>query len=523
MRVLALLFVSLLIPLSAAAGQAASRFVFPNPPGPFAVGFKAVHQYDHARAYRSEVDALTGKRYDGEQARPVQTLVWYPASRPGKPLVYGDYLRLTGSEDDFSRTEAQAARLADSIVRSDYFSVSGVEQGEAALRDPMRAQRDAGAAQGSFPVVVYAPSLSAPAAENADLCEYLASHGYIVVASPSMGTRSRAMPIDLEGAETHAADIAFLVRYARSLPEADTRRLALVGYSWGGLANVLAAAKDPRIKALVDLDGSVRAYPDLVAAAKYVTPATLRLPMLFAGGRPPSMETLAKRGKPVSGFLNEVRHADLYKLTMYPMQHFAFSSTYLRFAPDTMFDQYPRADVNRAHGWVAEYVLHFLDAYLKDDGAARTWLGATPASHGMPAYAVTLEARPAEPGPPSRGELAAELARRGFEHAHSAYAALRARDKTFTLPESELNAWGYGLVRAGQPQQAVHIFRLATLVYPDSANAFDSLAEGYAEAGDKAAAIKHYRRSLELDPNNQNARQRLALLGAGAKPVAREG
>ena len=521
MRVFALFFVTFLFTHSAGASPAASSFTFPNPPGPFAVGFKAVHQYDHARAYRTEVDALTGKRYDGERARPVQTLVWYPASGPGKPLVYGDYLQLTGSEDDFSRTEVQAARLADSIVRNDYFSVSGVEQGKAALRGPMRAQGNAGATQGSFPVVLYAPSLSAPAAENADLCEYLASHGYVVIASPSMGTRARAMPIDLEGAETHAADIAFLVRYARSLPQADTKRLALVGYSWGGLANVLAAAKDPRIKALVDLDGSVRAYPDLIAAAKYVTPATIRLPMLFAGGRPPSMEQLAERGKPVSGFLNEVKHADLYKLTMYPMQHFAFSSTYLRFAPDTMFDQYPRADVNRAHGWVAEYVLHFLDAYLKEDGAARSWLAATPASHGMPAYAVTLEARPAVPGPASRSELAAELARRGFEHAHAAYQALRARDKTFALPEAELNAWGYGLARAGQPQQAIQLFRLATLVYPDSANAFDSLAEGYALAGDKAAAIEHYRRSIELDPNNKNAQQRLELLGAGSKVRAR--
>ena len=509
------ILITFLLFLAAGSSQAASHFAFQNPPGPFAVGFKAVHQYDHARGYRTEVDALTGKRYDGEQARPVQTLFWYPASGPGKPLVYGDYLRLTGSEDDFSRTEAQAAAIADSIVRNGYFSKSGVEQGEAALRGPMRAQLDAGVAQGSFPVVIYAPSISAPAAENADLCEYLASHGYIVIASPSVGTRGREMASDQEGAETQAADIAFLVRYAHSLPHADTRRLAVVGYSWGGLANVLAAARDPRIKALVDLDGSVRAYPELVAAAKYVSPATIRLPMLFAGGRPPSMEVLAKRGKPVSGFLNDVKHADLYKLTMYPMQHFAFSSTYLRFAPDEMFGQYPRADVNRAYGWVAEYVRHFLGAYLKDDGAAKTWLAATPASHGMPSYAVTLEARAAVPGPASRTELAAELARRGFEHAHAVYQALRARDKTFSLPESELNDWGYGLAAAGQPQQAVQIFRLATLVYPDSANAFDSLAEGYAQTGDKAAAIKNYRRSLELDPGNKNAEQRLAQLGAG--------
>ena len=295
-------FITFLLVFSASTSQAGSQFAFPNPPGPFAVGFKAVHEYDHARAYRGEIDAVTGKRYDGEPARPIQTLVWYPSSAPGKPLVYGDYLRMTGSEDDFSRTEAEASAFADRVVRNGYFTVSGPEQGEAALRGSMRAQGEAGAALGSFPVVIYAPSISAPAAENADLCEYLASYGYIVIASPSVGTRGREMASNLEGAESQAADIAFLFRYAHSLPHADSKRMAVAGYSWGALANVLASAKDRRIKALIDLDGSVRAYPDIVAAAKYVSPASIRIPMLFVGGSPASMEQLAQRGKPVSGF-----------------------------------------------------------------------------------------------------------------------------------------------------------------------------------------------------------------------------
>ncbi|MBA4094469.1 MAG: dienelactone hydrolase, partial [Candidatus Accumulibacter sp.] len=478
------ILVTFVLLLAAGIGQAAPRFVFPNPPGPFAVGFRAVHQLDHARAYGGETDAATGKRRL-EPARPVQTLVWYPAAAApaGEPMVFGDYLRLTGSEDDFGRGEAQVKAIADGIVRADYMSVSGIEQGQAALPGAMRARRGAGAAEGTFPVVIYAPSISAPAAENADLCEFLASHGYVVIASPSVGPRGREMPADLEGAETQAADIAFLVRYAHTLPQADARRLAVAGYSWGGLANVLAAARDRRIKALVALDGSVRAYPELVAAAKYVTPLTVTAPMLYVAGSPPSIEQLAARGKPLSSFLDDIRHADVYKLTMYPMAHFAFSSTYLRFAPDTMFDQYPRAEVNRAHGWMADYVLRFLDACLKDDRAAKAWLDAPPASHGMPAYALTMEARPALPLPAGRRELAAELASRGFEHAHAAYQARRKRDPAFVLPEKELNAWGYQLLRAGEPHKAIHIFRLATLLHPESGNAFDSLADSYEQAG----------------------------------------
>jgi len=444
----------------------------------------------------------------------VQTLVWYPASAAGKPMAYDDYLRLIGSEDDFTRNEPGRKAVAERVVRDTYLSESGPVQGQAALAGRMLAGLDAGAARGSFPVVIYAPSISAPAMENADLCEYLASHGYIVLASPSLGTRGREMANNLDGAQTQAADIAFLIRYAHTLPHADPRRLALAGYSWGGLANVLAAAKDKRVKALVSLDGSERHYPELIAAAKYVTPPTMRAPMLYVAGRPLSIEQLARRAKPVSSFLDDVKYADVYKLTMYPMEHFAFSSTYLRFISEPRFNQYPREQVNRAYGWTLDYVLRFLDAYLKDDRAARAWLNASPASHGMPAHAVTMEARAALPAPPDREELAAQLAQRGFDHAQAAYQAMRARDGTFSLPETELNDWGYQLMNRGLPQQAVHIFKLATFLYPDSANAHDSLADGQEQAGNRGEAIANYRRALQLDPGNKNAAARLVLLEA---------
>ncbi|QNA89412.1 hypothetical protein G4G28_14710 [Massilia sp. Dwa41.01b] len=279
----------------------------------------------------------------------------------------------------------------------------------------MRARRDAVAATGKrYPVVIYAPSISAPAAENADLCEFPASHGYIVLASPSVGLHDREMTNDLAGAETQAADIAFLVAHAHGLPDADTDRIAVAGYSWGGLANVLAASRDSRIKALVNLDGSVRYYADVVAAASYLKPENLRAPLLYVAARPMSSEELAARGKPVSRFLDEVKHADVYKLTMFPMEHFAFSSTYLRFASDARFNQYTRDEVIRAHGWTLDYVRRFLDAYLKDDAPARAYLAATPLANGLPAHAATMERRLATAPPASREQFAAQLARQGL-------------------------------------------------------------------------------------------------------------
>ena len=35
----------------------------------------------------------------------------------------------------------------------------------------------------------------------------------------------------------------------------------------------------------------------------------------------------------------------------------------------------------------------------------------------------------------------------------------------------------------------------------------DSLGEGYLESGDKKSAVENYKKSLELDPTNENARE----------------
>lgn len=496
------------------ASHAAPNFELANPPGPMPVGFQVVQQYDFSRVFLGDVDPVTGRANTGERARPIQTLVWYPATRSGKAMRYGDYLQLTGSEIAFKRSSEEARAAAEAFIRDEYVSESGPEQARQELDAPVRARRDAGAAGGRFPVVIYAPSISAPAAENADLCEYLASHGYIVIASPSVGPRSRQMPNDLEGAETHAADIAFLIAYAHTLSNADASRIAVIGYSWGGIANVLAAARDSRIKALVNLDGSVRVYPELVAAAKYVNPERFTTPMLYVAARPASIEELARRGKPVASFLNDMKYADLYKLTMYPMEHFAFSSTYLRFASEPRFNQYSRAEVNRAHGWTLMYAKRFLDAYLKDDAAALAFLKAAPAAHGLAAHAATMEARPAAGQPASRERFAAALARQGFQHASAVYRSIYGQDNKARLAEAELNSWGYGLLRVGETAAALAIFRLATELYPGSANTFDSLADASQQSGDKEGAILNYRRALSLDPGSENARKRLEALGA---------
>lgn len=66
--------------------------------------------------------------------------------------------------------------------------------------------------------------------------------------------------------------------------------------------------------------------------------------------------------------------------------------------------------------------------------------------------------------------------------------------------ENELNLYGYQLLNQGDHDKAIEIFKLNTQRHPKSANAWDSLGEGYAIKGDKKNAIANFKKSLGMNP-----------------------
>ncbi len=79
--------------------------------------------------------------------------------------------------------------------------------------------------------------------------------------------------------------------------------------------------------------------------------------------------------------------------------------------------------------------------------------------------------------------------------------------------EEQLNSLGYTLLESDRAQDALAIFRLNAAEHPRSANVYDSLGDAYMKLGRNAEAIRYYRKSLELDPSNANARNTLQELG----------
>jgi tetratricopeptide (TPR) repeat protein len=84
----------------------------------------------------------------------------------------------------------------------------------------------------------------------------------------------------------------------------------------------------------------------------------------------------------------------------------------------------------------------------------------------------------------------------------------------YNFDEAELNTLGYQLLGSKNFKEAIRIFQLNVEAYPQSGNAYDSLAEAYMDNGDTRFAIANYQKSLQLDPSNSNAVQMLKKLNS---------
>ena len=119
-----------------------------------------------------------------------------------------------------------------------------------------------------------------------------------------------------------------------------------------------------------------------------------------------------------------------------------------------------------------------------------------------------------------RGEPVAFIIERvieesGIEDGINKYQELKEKTSDeYFLSESSFNVLGYRLLNKEKFAEAIKIFKLNAEVYPESSNVYDSLGEAYMKNGDTEFAVSNYRKSLELNPNNENAKKMLEELEA---------
>jgi CubicO group peptidase (beta-lactamase class C family) len=118
---------------------------------------------------------------------------------------------------------------------------------------------------------------------------------------------------------------------------------------------------------------------------------------------------------------------------------------------------------------------------------------------------------------PSQGTAAfyADIVKMGPGPAVNAYKEKQKLLKDrYIFSETELNRMGYQLLGMKKMPAAIEVFKLNAELYPNSFNVYDSLGEAYMVNGDMEKAIFNYKKSLELNPRNNNAVDKLKELEA---------
>jgi len=176
------------------------------------------------------------------EADSVTVSIWYPARPRGTPLRLNEL-------------ESAGAGLS-SFMEQHGIPRSAAERYAGA---PLLARRDAMARRGRFPVILIAQGNQQGAIDQAVLAEYLASHGYVVATTPSPMRRA-PMTADSQvgpSAERQARDLEQALAVVGRRPAADLRRVGVLGHSFGARAALLLAMREPRVAALVSLDGGI--------------------------------------------------------------------------------------------------------------------------------------------------------------------------------------------------------------------------------------------------------------------------
>jgi pimeloyl-ACP methyl ester carboxylesterase len=107
--------------------------------------------------------------------------------------------------------------------------------------------------------------------------------------------------------------------------------------------------------------------------------------------------------------------------------------------------------------------------------------------------------------PDIRRQLRRAIDKQGSTAGTETYFRLKKVYPPGRFDEELLNILGAELLQGGKVPEALAIFELNVREYPSAWGAYDSLASGYMTQGNREKAITCYRKSLELNPQNQDA------------------
>ncbi len=199
--------------------------------GAYDIGFKFQTTLNYAqKSCGTDAYSTVGK--------PVIMGVWYPSQRTTRAAMsLRDYVYMRGAEEKSPLNETKDFALESwfNYTMEEYMdSTYAAKQRdfEKSLELKCKAIYGAKESKGQFPVIIYHHGAGGTYDDNALMCEYFASHGFVVVSSSFLECRDNTV---FESGDWNASvsDLQSVLSFVQTLPIADGANIGLIGHSRG--------------------------------------------------------------------------------------------------------------------------------------------------------------------------------------------------------------------------------------------------------------------------------------------------
>jgi hypothetical protein len=328
--------------------------------GEYGVGFKDERITDYSRSYQ-------------DVYRSIQLFVWYPTNeRLQKTLQYEQYFGINDPKGKLLETNLSNERI-DTLIKQEIKNLTEinklpVKQSKYKMLKTI-AQLDAPVLEGDFPLLIFAPGGNTSNQLHSVICEYLASHGYIVASFPSLGNvDSLRWPFNQIGLNMHIDDMALATNHLkRTMSQVNIDKTGLIAWSVGGVSQGIYCMKNSNIDLLISLDSGLgRVYGvEMLKESPYFDYSKFNIPYLHMTGNQPEMYKVDRS----SEFYDSISSVNKHSLIIESFAHQHFASQ-LGIIP-AITSEPENTIIVHAYVRMCHLALVFSNIYLKEESSSK--------------------------------------------------------------------------------------------------------------------------------------------------------
>ena len=326
-------------------------------PGPYQVGFKTVDYHDKSR---SIPEGIGENRFF-----PIQISIWYPTHEKGtkdRAISFEHYFLKTAQKNDFKElTEEQRTQAMDIFFNYAKYGLSlelTTDERQNICSSPTAAIPHAIEAPGPFPVLL--TGHDGGVWKMSTLCEYLASHGYVIISTgPLSGSNQLFRDKTQEVVNRRIRTFEIIRGMLDQFPNVDQSNIGLIGLNADGISTLLYQMKNQTASAIVSIDGwegKKNGY-GYSTSSVYYDLDKIQIPRLeFQQHENPENESLHVN----TTLFDSLTHIDRFSFIMKDFGHAYLTGNQF------VLPQLDKKALRQHYFWY-ESIKNFFDAYLKDD------------------------------------------------------------------------------------------------------------------------------------------------------------